>query len=64
MEKHGFCHAFLYAKTLLLQKHHVRSSRCSLFAFFLLFVFFCPCVLLQIHVKPTPQHYASHRRSL
>ncbi len=38
MEKHGFCHAFLFAKTLLLQKHHVRNSCCSLFAFFL---FFC-----------------------
>ena len=32
MEKHGFCHAFLFAKTLLLQKHHVRNSCCSLFA--------------------------------
>ena len=48
MEKHGFCHAFLFAKTLLLQKHHVRNSCCSLFAFFLLFLFFCPSVLLQI----------------
>ena len=41
MEKHGFCHAFLFAKTLLLQKHHVRRSRCSLFAFFPFFMSVC-----------------------
>jgi hypothetical protein len=59
MEKHGFCHAILFAKTLLLQKHHVRNSCCSLFAFSL---FFCPSVLLQIHIKPTQQRCVSRRR--
>ena len=28
----------------------------------LLFLLFCPCVLLQTAIKPTQQHYASHRR--
>ena len=49
MEKHGFCHAFLFAKTLLLQKHHVRNSRCSLFAFFPLILLFCRCESNQLH---------------
>jgi len=38
MEKHGFCHAFLFAKTLLLQKHHVRNSCSRPFCSFCSFV--------------------------
>ena len=43
MEKHGFCHAILFAKTLLLQKHHVRNS-CS--RSFCSFCSFCSSVRL------------------
>ncbi len=62
MEKHGFCHAFLCAKTLLLQKHHVCNSCCSLFAFFCSFCSSVRVFFLQTAIKPTPQHFVSRRR--